>query len=675
MTSNYIQLVLYLVLAIILVCTDASTAEDLRVGILDRITAVYRRAGSRRLTPGTEPDSSQEQLDELTTGYGLMWKNDSLAVNVIFETDCDGGCQAILEDIKCFEVSDCRDYSCSGWSNLDSCIDSLQDLAGVSAVSASVTPVTSEFSGSGSVKTGAFAATQIKQMLRKHPELTGAGVKIGIISDSFNRLPTRPNEEDDITSGDLPGGSNRVKILYDPTAEDVENLELEANETITLKDEGRAMAQLIYDLAPEAQMVFHSGFLPGNNFAPAIEALVEEGCDIIVDDVRFDLVPYFQLGKSEKAAKKAVEENGIAYFTSARNFGDRSWENRGFKDSPCPSLVNNLKGNYTSCHDFGESPVPFPFPFPTTLQAIPLLRKQRFVFQWDDPWQSISGPPGPQTDLDVFLFNASNTSQVIESTENNLNADAYEYLGHPDPGTYFLAIAKRSGPSPNLMKWIAAGLEYDVFRLGNSGTITEVGNVPGVAAVGAASEKQVFGEIPELQAFSSIGGVPLIFDEDGNRTMEELVLDQPRFVGPDGSYTTFFGAASFEASVNDVTVPPAAPKRFFGTSCSVANVAAVGAILIQATSVFNNTEVRRLKTSKSVKKSGKTLKKAKSSKSEVPKDFLLPFDLYKIMEESAIDMNEPGSGHGFVNAFAAVEAIKKFFGGEIAEGESCSVIL
>jgi hypothetical protein len=667
MTSNYIQLVLYLVLAIILFCTDASTAEDL----LDRITAAYQRAGSRRLMPGTEPDSSQKQLDKLTTDYDLMWKSDLLGVKVTFKEDCVGG-KAILKEIECFEDFDCRDCSCSGWSNLNRCIAIINNLVEVSAVSASVTPQSSEFSGSGSVKTGAFAATQIKQMLRKHPELTGAGVKIGIISDSFNRLPTRPNEEDDITSGDLPGGSNRVKILYDLTAEDVENLELEANVPITLKDEGRAMAQLIYDLAPEAQMVFHSGFLPGNNFAPAIEALVEEGCDIIVDDVRFDLVPYFQLGKSEKAAKKAVEENGIAYFTSARNFGDRSWENRGFKDSPCPPWVNSY-GNYTSCHDFGESPVPVPFP---TLQFIPLFQKQRFVFQWDDPWQSISGPPGPQTDLDVFLFNAENISQVIASTENNLNADAYEYLGSPDPGQYFLAIAKRSGPSPNLMKWIAAGLDYDPLRLGNSGTITEVGNVPGVAAVGAASEKQVFGEIPELQAFSSIGGVPLIFDDDGNRTMEELVLDQPRFVGPDGSYTTFFGTDyPFEASVNDVTVPPAPPKRFIGTSCSVANVAAVGAILIQATSVFNNTEVRRLKTSKSVKKSGKTLKKAKSSKSEVSKDFLLPFDLYKIMEESAIDMNEPGSGHGFVNAFAAVEAIKKNFGGEIAEGESCSVIL
>ena len=50
-------------------------------------------------------------------------------------------------------------------------------------------------------------------------------------------------------------------------------------------DEGRAMAQLIYDLIPGVQIYFYTGFLFGN-FAEAITALVEVGCDVIVDDIR-----------------------------------------------------------------------------------------------------------------------------------------------------------------------------------------------------------------------------------------------------------------------------------------------------------------------------------------------------------------------------------------------------
>jgi len=672
MNSNYIQLALYLAVAIILVRTDAiessddRVGKDERVGKIEQIKTAFQTAGSRRLMPAIDLDSiqtelypSQTELDSLTDTYGLVWRDNQIAVRVIFsgdEPDGDTTLREALENIDGFDVEFCTLYMCGGWCDINA-LDSVESLSEVSQISPSSPQETSDFSGSGSVRTHAIAATQIKQVLRKNPELTGAGVKIGIISDSFDRNPTlSTTEQDDINSGDLPGGSNRVKIINDST-----NIVPDS----ALKDEGRAMAQLIYDLVPEAQMVFHTGFLTGGNFALAIEALVEEGCDIIVDDVRSDEEPFFQLGLSAKAANKAAEENGIAYFTSARNYRSSSWENRGFKDAPCPPQFPFL-ANYSSCHEFGGDLGVYQF--------IPLFSFNKFVFQWDDPWQSINGPPGPQTDLDVFLFNATNGELLNFGVESNVNGDAIESF-YPLPGFYFFLIAKRSGPSPNVIKWLSRGLESDPTGLGNSGTVTETGNAPGTAAVGAASEKQVFGELV-MQDYSSLGGVPLIFDDDGNRRMEELVLNQPRFVGPDGSYTTFFGVGGLEDAISDGNPPP----RFFGTSCSAPNIAAVAAILIQATSVFN-TQGRRLRNSKSGKqpKSAKSSKNRKSSKSEETKDdFLFPYDIYKIMEETAIDMNQPGydffSGHGFVNALAAVEAIKKAFEeNEVADSESCPV--
>jgi hypothetical protein len=140
---------------------------------------------------------------------------------------------------------------------------------------------------------------------------------------------------------------------------------------------------------------------------------------------------------------------------------------------------------------------------------------------WDDPWQSISGPPGPQTDLHIFLYNSETGLLMFPGEEPNANGDATEAFVLAEGGY-------------DIVKWITRGLGYfDPLGLGISATNTATRNAPGTAAVGAASEKQTFSELL-LQPFSSLGGIPLLFDDDENGLPEELVLKQPRFVGPDG---------------------------------------------------------------------------------------------------------------------------------------------
>ena len=64
--------------------------------------------------------------------------------------------------------------------------------------------------------------------------ITGAGVKVGIISDSFNTSAAQTDKfATDVASGDLP---SNVQVLADGLSTDT--------------DEGRAMAQVIYDSAP-----------------------------------------------------------------------------------------------------------------------------------------------------------------------------------------------------------------------------------------------------------------------------------------------------------------------------------------------------------------------------------------------------------------------------------------
>ena len=113
---------------------------------------------------------------------------------------------------------------------------------------------------------------------RKQFNLDGSGITIGVISDSFNAYQ---GEQADINSGDLPGRSNLngydrpVRVLKDQT------------DFRFVSDEGRAMLQIIHDVAPGARLLFHSSGETETEFAMAVKALERAGAYIIVDNVRF----------------------------------------------------------------------------------------------------------------------------------------------------------------------------------------------------------------------------------------------------------------------------------------------------------------------------------------------------------------------------------------------------
>ncbi|NEO39110.1 MAG: hypothetical protein F6J90_23345 [Moorea sp. SIOASIH] len=79
----------------------------------------------------------------------------------------------------------------------------------------------------------------------------GSGVTVGVLSDSYNVLG---GESDDVASGDLPGIGNpfgntaTVNVLLD---------DLSPSNT----DEGRGMLQLIHDVAPGADLAFHTAIV------------------------------------------------------------------------------------------------------------------------------------------------------------------------------------------------------------------------------------------------------------------------------------------------------------------------------------------------------------------------------------------------------------------------------
>ncbi|HEU5078685.1 MAG TPA: S8 family serine peptidase [Opitutaceae bacterium] len=154
------------------------------------------------------------------------------------------------------------------------------------------------------------ATTQgiIQHRIDKLKNLDGAGIKIGALSDSFNLSVNPVTAADDIASGDLPGPGNPfgrttpVQVLQDTAA----------------NDEGRAMLQIVHDIAPAAKLAFATANLGEVSFANNIRALAAAGCNVIVDDVGYLTEPMFSDGLVARAVDD-VTAAGISYFSSAGN--------------------------------------------------------------------------------------------------------------------------------------------------------------------------------------------------------------------------------------------------------------------------------------------------------------------------------------------------------------------
>ena len=104
--------------------------------------------------------------------------------------------------------------------------------------------------------TGARSAPRATQLqaaaARTAFGVNGTAVKVGIISDSFNANAAAVTDwSDDVATGDLPGPGNPCGFTTP-----VENL-LDASPG-NGADEGRAMAQVVHDLAPGAALGFEA---------------------------------------------------------------------------------------------------------------------------------------------------------------------------------------------------------------------------------------------------------------------------------------------------------------------------------------------------------------------------------------------------------------------------------
>src|SRR5262249_7087557 len=127
---------------------------------------------------------------------------------------------------------------------------------------------------------------------------TGSGAKVGVLSNGVRSLATLQ------AAGNLPA----VTVLSGQGGP-------------ADGDEGTAILEIIYDLAPWAQLYFASASNGQASFATNIQNLAAAGCQIIIDDFTYFAEGVFQDGIIAQAVNR-VAANGVLYVSSSGNSGN-----------------------------------------------------------------------------------------------------------------------------------------------------------------------------------------------------------------------------------------------------------------------------------------------------------------------------------------------------------------
>jgi len=461
----------------------------------------------------------------------------------------------------------------------------------------------------------------------------GSGVRVGVVSDSFHDL-IGGTVSGEGCSAVLNGSAPQLSGDLPPDVVILDNGPLYQTDT----DEGAALAELTYDLAPGTELMFHSAWDSMANMAEGIDQLRGCGADVLIDDVIYLAEPMFQDGIIAAAAQRAVDA-GIPFFSAAGNQSRYGVDELYVDGNP---YVDNMlvPPDGSDFHDFGAG---------DRYGAITIAAGCGVVLalQWNDPFDGVLGP-GASSDLDLYLCLSQNPADCIfgSATSQGCGIGAGVQSGDPlevagvvntgtVPGTVYAAVDHFCGDE-GLRYRIAVFPQGDGCSLGSNITLetgifdkSQIYGHPaaqGVTAVGAVFYNEIdtggnaqspLGVI-NVEPFSSLGGeLPFYFDESGNPLPDAPVLRfKPEIAAPDGTNTTFFGA--------DIITDPDMYPNMFGTSPASAHAAGIGALLRDRSSGAS------------------------------------PAWITRILMSTATDIETVGidalSGAGLIDAYAAVEA-------------------
>ncbi len=408
----------------------------------------------------------------------------------------------------------------------------------------------------------------------------GAGQKIGVISDSVGRVGAGLAQS--VASGDLPAN---VQVLLDGVA--------------GATDEGRAMLENIYDIAPGAALAFHTGGPGDVAFGNAVVALADAGSTIITDDLGYADEPFFQDGPAQIGIN-TVTARGIEFTSAAGNAADSGYlsQFRGVNGT-VPTIG---AGRFMNFDPTGATQ--------TTLLPIEVYQSTTPTFQFDQP--IVAGGNGVTSQMNFYVLDQNNAI-VSQGISNTVAAGLPLQIVDRTitPGKYNVVIQLVSGPDPGHVQFMepgdggfnvshqfgtAGGTSYpSVLGHAGGGTTISVGAVPyfNTPAYG-------FTGTLHNEDFSSFGTELSLFNPDGSPKTPQVLL-KPDISAPDGGNTSFFGQildttnpfpghppftgqppTTIASTPTATNVSQPGLPSFFGTSAATENAAAVIALLKQA---------------------------------------------------------------------------------------------
>jgi PKD repeat protein len=383
--------------------------------------------------------------------------------------------------------------------------------------------------------------------------VNGAGVKIGVLSDSVDYL----------TNSQALGELGAVTILPGQFGSGA--------------GEGTAMLEIIHDLAPGAQLYYATANSGQASFAQNILNLRAAGCDIIVDDILYSAESPFEDDIVARAVN-TVTADGALYFSSAGNSGNQNdgtsstWEGDFLDGGPAGAPVGGKGGRL---HDFGGG-IPY-----NTIAAN--SSRRRVDLHWADPLGASTN------DYDVYLLDSAGANVLYSSTTTqNGTQNPYEFISTNNAG-WRVVIVKASGEG-RFLHMDTGRSRLTMGTTGNSYGHNSATNGFSVAAVNVATAYPnpfTGGVANPVETFSSDGLRRFFFNADGTditpgdySSAGGAVRQKPNIAAADGVRTSVPGFTSF-----------------FGTSAAAPHAAAVAALLKSHNQSLTSAQMRTILTS------------------------------------------------------------------------------
>lgn len=383
--------------------------------------------------------------------------------------------------------------------------------------------------------------------------LDGTGVKIGVVSGGVASLLSEQ------AAGRLPP----VQVIPGQNGGG---------------DEGTAMLEIVYTLAPGATLYFATGQGSQENMAKNIQSLADAGCKIIVDDIGFVSEGVFQDGVLARKVN-AVAAAGVFYFSAAGNDGNFQQGTSGVYENDFSSAGTKQLG--IDLNLFNGSVVD------KILKPSP----RGYTLNWSDPLGH------SDNDYDLFILDSSLSFVVAASTNaQNGSEDPYEEISdslHRVIAGDVIVIARKASAAKRALHLNTWGGRLSITTAGSvfghsaaEGAFTivavDVHSAGGGAFTGGTDSTGA--PINPLETFNSDGPRRMFFYPDGTAispgnflfaTNGGTVLNKPDLAAADGVPT---GLPNF--------------SPFPGTSAAAPHAAAIAALVLQAKPSLSVSEMR-----------------------------------------------------------------------------------